>query len=100
MSMYHSGELCYLAATYTNLLHTAQPLDLYFKPRPDASRTLRVAPDLLPAGRLRLTDVEIDGKPWEIFDPHQLTVDLPASAESLRVKVRVIAEPGPAGMED
>jgi len=100
MSMYHSGELCYLAATYTNLLQTGQPLDLYFRPRPDASRTLRVAPDLFPAGRVRLTDVEIDGKPWETFDPHELTVDLPASNESLRVKVHVVPVPGNDGTGD
>ena len=31
---YHTIELCYLAAVYTNLLITKQPLDLYFKPSP------------------------------------------------------------------
>ena len=40
MSGYHSTELCYLAAVYTNLLITKQPLDFYFKPQPrSASRT-------------------------------------------------------------
>ena len=34
MSGYHSSELCYLAAVYTNLLITRQPLDLHFKPQP------------------------------------------------------------------
>ena len=34
MSGYHTTELCYLAAVYTNLLITKQPLDLHFKPRP------------------------------------------------------------------
>jgi len=89
MSMYHSAELCYLSAVYTNLLITKQPLDLWFKPRADADRTLRVAPDLLPPGRVRLTDVEIDGKPWETFDPIAMTVDLPESESSLTVKVRL-----------
>jgi mannose/cellobiose epimerase-like protein (N-acyl-D-glucosamine 2-epimerase family) len=87
MSMYHSAELCYLSAVYTNLLITKQPLNLWFKPRPDADRTLRVSPDLLPAGRVRLTDVEIDGKPWETFDPVAMTVELPQSQESITVKV-------------
>ena len=32
-------ELCYLAAVYTNLLITKQPLDLYFKPHPDELRS-------------------------------------------------------------
>jgi mannose/cellobiose epimerase-like protein (N-acyl-D-glucosamine 2-epimerase family) len=90
MSMYHSAELCYLAAVYTNLLVTRQPLHLWFKPRPDADRTLRVAPDLLPAGRVRLARVEIDGKPYEVFDPHALTVDLPASTGSMAVKVQLV----------
>ena len=36
MSGYHSFELCYLAAVYTNLLITKQPMDLYFKPKPGA----------------------------------------------------------------
>ena len=34
MAGYHSFELCYLAAVYTNLLITKQPLDLRFKPDP------------------------------------------------------------------
>jgi mannose/cellobiose epimerase-like protein (N-acyl-D-glucosamine 2-epimerase family) len=87
MSMYHSSELCYLSAVYSNLLCTKQPLSLWFKPRPDADRTLRVAPDLLPPGRVRLTEVEIDGKPHEMFDANAMTVELPASSESLTVKV-------------
>jgi hypothetical protein len=42
--------LCYLAQVYTNLLITKQPLELYFKPRPDGfpDRVLRVSPDILP----------------------------------------------------
>jgi len=32
MSGYHSIELAYLSAVYTNLLNTKQALDLYFKP--------------------------------------------------------------------
>ena len=89
MSMYHSAELCYLASVYTNLLITGNPLSLWFKPRPDASRTLRVAPDLLPTGRVRLASVEIDGKPYESFDPRALTVRLPESETSLTVKVEL-----------
>ncbi|HEX4721347.1 MAG TPA: AGE family epimerase/isomerase [Pseudonocardiaceae bacterium] len=91
MSMYHSAELCYLSATYTNLLITKQPLQLWFKPHPDASRTLRVAPDLLPTGRVRLQEVEIDGKPYEVFDPRALTVTLPESADRLTVRATLVA---------
>jgi mannose/cellobiose epimerase-like protein (N-acyl-D-glucosamine 2-epimerase family) len=47
MSGYHSFELCYLAAVYTNLLVTKQAMDFYFRPAADAlkDRTLRVQPD-------------------------------------------------------
>ncbi|MBV9729271.1 MAG: AGE family epimerase/isomerase [Pseudonocardiales bacterium] len=87
MSMYHSSELCYLAATYINLLVTGQTLTLWFKPLPEASRTLRVAPDLLPPGRVELRSVEIDGKPHEVFDASSMTVQLPVSSERLTVRV-------------
>ena len=90
MSMYHSAELCYLAAVYNNLLVTKQPLHLFFKPRPDASRTLRVAPDLLPPGRVRLERVEVEGKPYEVFDRDALTVELPQSANNLTVEVQLV----------
>jgi mannose/cellobiose epimerase-like protein (N-acyl-D-glucosamine 2-epimerase family) len=90
MSMYHSAELCYLAATYTNLLVSRQPLALWFKPLPNASRTLRVAPDLLPPGRIRLAEVEINGKPYEIFDPSSLSIQLPETSERLTVRAMVV----------
>lgn len=91
MSMYHSAELCYLSAIYTNLLITKQPMDFYFKPRPDGfkNRILRVAPDILPAGSIRLSEVWIDDEPYQNFDAEKLAVTLPTSKESLRVKVRI-----------
>ena len=54
MSGYHSSELCYLSAVYTNLLITKQPMDFYFKPQPGGFKNnmLRVAPDLLPPGSI------------------------------------------------
>jgi mannose/cellobiose epimerase-like protein (N-acyl-D-glucosamine 2-epimerase family) len=94
MSMYHSAELCFLAATYTNLLVTGEPLDLWFKPLPTADRVLRVAPDLLPAGRVRLAEVEVDGKPHEVFDPAAMTVTLPVTTERLTVRVRLVPTRG------
>jgi len=42
-----------------------------------ASRTLRVAPTYCPTGRVRLQEVEIDGKPHEVFDARAMTVTLP-----------------------
>jgi mannose/cellobiose epimerase-like protein (N-acyl-D-glucosamine 2-epimerase family) len=91
MSMYHSGELAYLAQVYTNLLITKQPLDLYFKPLPNAFKRniLRVSPDILPEGSIRIGAVEIDGKPYNDFDAAGLTVKLPQTSEQVRVKVRV-----------
>jgi mannose/cellobiose epimerase-like protein (N-acyl-D-glucosamine 2-epimerase family) len=91
MSMYHSGELAYLAQVYTNLLITHQPLTLYFKPLPGAFKrnTLRVSPDILPPGSIRIGAVEIDDEPYANFDAAGLTVKLPESKEQLRVRVRV-----------
>jgi mannose/cellobiose epimerase-like protein (N-acyl-D-glucosamine 2-epimerase family) len=92
MSGYHSMELCYLAAVYTNLLITRQPMDFYFKPRPDGfkDRILRVQPDILPPGSVRLDSVTIDGQPYQHFDATALTVTLPQSENALRVKVRLV----------
>jgi anti-anti-sigma factor len=90
MSAYHNTELCYLAAVYTNLLITKQPLDLHFKPRADGfrDRVLYVAPDILPPGSIRIEQVWVDGQPWTDFDAEQLTVKLPPTGE-VTVKVRV-----------
>jgi hypothetical protein len=85
-------ELCYLAAVYTNLLITRQPMDFYFKPQPDgfADNVLRVAPDLLPPGSIRLDQVWIDDQPYENFDATALTVTLPPREQRVRVKVRIV----------
>ena len=91
MSGYHSFELAYLAQVYTNLLITKQPLDLYFKPRPEGfnRRILYVSPDILPAGSVTIDAVWINDKPYTNFDATALTVQLPESKDSMRVKVRV-----------
>ncbi|MEU4745321.1 AGE family epimerase/isomerase, partial [Actinosynnema sp. NPDC023658] len=93
MSMYHSAELCYLAEVYERLLVRRDSLDLWFRPRPDgfADRVLRVAPDALPPGSVRLQSVEVDGKPWDGFDPERLTVRLPDSASPVKVRARLVA---------
>ncbi|PRX97094.1 AGE family epimerase/isomerase [Allonocardiopsis opalescens] len=91
MSMYHTAELCFLATVYERLLIDAEPLTLHFKPRPDgfADRTLRVAPDALPAGRVRLEWVEIDGRPYSAFDAAALTVKLPDSEHAVTVRAHL-----------
>src|SRR5262245_24889048 len=92
MSAYHNTELCFLSAVYTNLLITKQPLDLHFKPRADGfaeDRVLRVSPDLLPPGSVRIEQVWIDGQLSTDFDAEQLTVKLPPG--EVTVKVRVVS---------
>jgi mannose/cellobiose epimerase-like protein (N-acyl-D-glucosamine 2-epimerase family)/anti-anti-sigma regulatory factor len=83
MSGYHSFELCYLASVYTNLLITKQPMEFYFKAKPGAFKDniLRVQPDILPPGSVRLEAVWINGDRYTDFDPVALTVKLPALQE-------------------
>jgi anti-anti-sigma regulatory factor len=92
MSGYHSMELCYLAAVYSNLLVNEEDLELHFKPKavsfPDG--ILRVAPDLLPPGSVRLAEVWINDLPYADFDADALTVKLPGN-EECRVKVRIVS---------
>lgn len=92
MSGYHSIELTYLAAIYTNLLITQQPLDLYFKPQPSGfpDQVLRVQPDILPPGSVRIGDVWINGQLYTDFDPEKLTVNLPSTQEAMKVRVRLV----------
>lgn len=94
MGCYHSGELAYLASVYTNLLITKAPMDFYFKPRPDGfkGRVLRVSPDILPKGSVKLTAVKVDGKSHRDFDADALTVKLPDSKSDLSVKVTITPE--------
>ena len=83
MSGYHSFELCYLAAVYGNLLINQQPMDFHFKVRPGTFKDniLRVQPDILPSGSVRLEDVWINGDRYTDFDPVAMTVKLPMLSE-------------------
>jgi len=92
MSGYHSTELCYLSAVYTNLLITKQPMDFYFKPMPGGFKDniLRVSPDILPPGSIKIGACEIDGQPYSNFDADNLTVQLPDTKERVKVKVQII----------
>jgi len=92
MSMYHASELCFLSSVYTKLLITGDPMTLWFRPRPGSfagrpgeDRILRVSPDALPPGRVRLDWVEVDGRPYGAFDPQAMTVKLPESDGDLTV---------------
>lgn len=90
MSGYHSTELCYLASVYSNLLIKKQPMDFYFKPQPDALKdnVLRVQPDILPPGSVRISDVTINGVAYNDFDPVAMTIKLPSSRDAHPLKQR------------
>ncbi|NEP81870.1 MAG: N-acyl-D-glucosamine 2-epimerase [Okeania sp. SIO3B3] len=92
MSGYHSTELCFLSAVYTNLLVNKQPMDFYFKPIPGGfpDNILRVSPDILPPGSIKIGSVEIDGKPYSDFDAEKLSVKLPDTKERVKVKVNIV----------
>jgi mannose/cellobiose epimerase-like protein (N-acyl-D-glucosamine 2-epimerase family) len=92
MSGYHSFELCYLAAVYTNLLITKEPMEFYFKPQPGGFRNniLRVQPDILPPGSVRLSEVWANGEKYANFDANRLTVRLPDSREATSIKVSIV----------
>ena len=92
MAGYHSFELCYLGATYINLLVLQEPMDFYFKPTtggfPD--KILRVAPDILPPGSIRIKQVWIDGIPYHDFDKKDgLFVRLPDDYAGKKIRVRI-----------
>ena len=90
MSGYHSTELCYLAAVYTNLLISAQPMEFCSSPSRRVPRWhLRVAPDLLPPGSVRIAEVEVDGARHEAYDADALTVRLPAGSGRPVVRVQL-----------
>ncbi len=93
MSGYHSIELAYLAAVYTNLLNTKKPLDLYFKPVVGGFKDniLRVEPDILPKGSVKIEQVWVDNKPWKRFDAEKLTVQIPPVDYRPKIKVRLVA---------
>jgi len=90
MSGYHSTELCYLSATYINLLIGKQPLLLHFKPYTGAfGGKLRVSPDILPPGSVAITECWIDDERYGDFDATGLLVNLPKVDRQLRVKVKI-----------
>lgn len=92
MAGYHSFELAYLAAVYTNLLVTKQPMDFYFRPTAGAlpNDTLRVSPDILPAGSVRIGQVWVNGKEHRNFNAEALTVKLPSTGGKLKVRVQLV----------
>ncbi len=78
MSAYHSTELCFLSTIYIDLMTNKRPLDLYFSPLPGGFKDniLRVSPDILPKGSVKLTGCEINGENYSDYDSNQLHVHL------------------------
>lgn len=93
MGGYHKLELCFLSQIYTNLLHTKQPVTLYFKPVVGAfvDNKLRVSPDIFAPGTIKIDKVLIDGKPWKNFDADKLIVDLPNVDYRPKIEVKIVA---------
>ncbi|MES2766237.1 MAG: AGE family epimerase/isomerase [Bacteroidota bacterium] len=96
MSGYHSFELCYLAAVYTNLLITKQPMDFYFSPYPNnlEDNILYVSPDLLPKGSIKIESVTINDEDYTDFDAEKLSIKLPDTKDRVKVKVRIAPAEG------
>ncbi|MCA1992334.1 MAG: AGE family epimerase/isomerase [Coleofasciculus sp. S288] len=92
MSGYHSTELCYLSAIYSNLLINKHPMDFYFKPMPGGfpDNILRVSPDILPPGSIKIGKCEIEGEAYSNFDAEKLLVTLPDTKERIKVKVQIV----------
>jgi hypothetical protein len=67
-------------------------MDFYFKPIPGgfSDNILRVSPDILPPGSIKIGSVQIDGKPYNDFDADKLTVKLPETKERVKVKVNIV----------
>ena len=71
-------------------------MELFFKPKPGAfpDGKLRVAPDLLPKGSIRIESVTVNGENYTEFDAEALTVTLPESREPVAVRVCVAPTSG------
>jgi mannose/cellobiose epimerase-like protein (N-acyl-D-glucosamine 2-epimerase family) len=85
ISGYHTFELCYLATVYTRLLQRGS-LDLYFH---SSGGILKVAPDLLPPGSLKVRSLWMGGVPLPTPHPESLTVTLPKLAHPVKVRVQL-----------
>lgn len=66
-------------------------MDFFFKPQPGAFKDniLRVQPDILPPGSVKIAKCEINGEPYTDFDSEALTVKLPQTTERVTVKVQI-----------
>ena len=97
MSGYHSIELCYLAAVYSNLLVNKQPMDFYFKPKPggfERQHPARSAGHCCRPDRSESTKSRSTASRDDQFDAVALTVKLPEADHAVKVKVRIVPTSG------
>ena len=66
-------------------------MQFYFKPYPHSlkDKLLRVRPDILPIGSVKVESVTIDGKPYGNFDAEQCTITMPDTEQRLTVCVTI-----------
>ena len=50
---------------------------------------IRLSPDILPPGSIRLSEVWANGEKYSHFDADALTVRVPDSTEAVPIKVRI-----------
>lgn len=91
MAGYHSFELCYLSAIYSNLLINKEPMDFFFRPNVGALKDsiLRVAPDILPPGSIRIDQVWVNGQSYDQFDAEALSIKVPTDLGDVALRVRI-----------
>jgi anti-anti-sigma factor len=67
-------------------------MDLWYSPIPGAlpDGILRVAPDILPEGSIRIGEVTIDGEHHTDFDADALTVRVPGGRKRVKIRVQVV----------
>jgi hypothetical protein len=69
-----------------------------FKPKPGAFKDniLRVAPDMLPKGSIKIESVTVEGKEYTDFDADNLTVNIPQAEDAWFNTCQILAGRDPA----
>ena len=89
MRGYHSFELCLSGLRLHQSSDHRGANGFLFRPYPGGFKDnmLRVSPDILPKGSVRIGEVWIDEQPYGEFDPAGLTVKLPENHGAIKVRV-------------
>lgn len=90
ISSCHSFELALIGQIYNNLILTQQTIDLYFYPYTKGLKEglFHAIPEMLSPGKVRISHVWLDEKPYEDFDSDTFIIRLPKTPEQIKVKVR------------